>query len=347
MENYNEFNVLDKRSKVNRDNLLGLNDISSITRFYPILSYKDTISNELVGTFQVEPGFFNNNLNFSLDLKFMELYTAIKFDEKSRLLIGKKRLDWGSGLVWNPTLFYTQKDPLRTQNRLEGVYQLNYNHLFDKSDLEFYIFPDSTIAKSKIAVKYNMFGNRSNFSSTYIYSGEGHQLGYDISYGGNQFVLYSEGIAKTYSRRFSINSEGLIIDPTSIKKTLNFEAVLGSSINLSERITGYFEYRYSGDNLNRNEIAAFRNYLPDNLILYDPISMGQHSFFGSVNYIGSYGRWSLNSRGFYDPTSHQLILSPLFIYSLNNLQLELSALAFHNSFAIYDLQSTLLISLSF
>jgi len=347
MENYNEFNILDEQSDVNPENLLELNEISSITRFYPILTYKDTIQNELVGTFQVEPGFFNNNLNFSLDIRFMELYTAVKFDEKNRLLIGKKRLDWGNGLVWNPTLFYTQKDPLRVQNRLEGVFQVSYNHLFPKSDLEFYVFPDSTVSRSKIALKYNIVGNRTSFSTIYMYSGEGHQFGYDISFGGDQFTLYTEGVAKTYSRRFGISPGGNLINPTSKSDAINLEVVAGSSINLSNRLTSYFEYRYSDDNLNRTELTAFRNNLPDNLVLYDPISMGKHSFFGSINYIGNYGRWSLNSRGFYDPTSHQFIISPLFIYSLNNLQLELSTLAYHNSFAIFDLQSTLLISLSF
>jgi len=346
-ENKNDISWMNSKSNVNPNNYMGIKELASETRLFPILSFNDSLINDAVGNIQIESGIYNYNYSDSIKFKFMELYAGISLNEKNRFIIGKKRLDWGSGLLGNPTLFYTQKDPLRIQNRLEGIYQVNYSHLFENSDIGIFIFPDSKLSKTKFAIKYNTAGNRISYSGLYILSGEGHQIGYDISYGADRFTLYTEGMTRTYSRSYGISKDGVLTSPQAKSKKIYNDIVVGASISLSPRISSYLEYRFNEDNLGRLEIDLYKTNLPRNAELYDPISIGKHSIFGSFEYKDLYGRWSLNTRGFYNLFSKQLVFSPLFTYNINNFQVEFSSMAYNNSFSIFKLQSTIFLSLSF
>lgn len=341
------YNHLNGNSKINPNNVMGINDFNSFSQLYPILSFKDTLNN-INTLLQIEGNF--KNYNFERDstiFSFQELYGQISLSDKHYFIIGKKRLDWGTGLVWNPTNFFTQKDPLRTQNRLEGIFMMNYNYLLPNGALNVYLFPDKSRDKFKFAIKYDYSGNKIDASLSFLTYSEHQQYGIDFSYGGDYFTAYTEGVLRNFTKTYGVNVSGLLVEPERQKGWGYSEVVIGTSVLLTSNSTFNLEYRYRGDYLNKKEINYYKSHLPNNSIIYDPISMGQHTIFGSIEYKDSYGRWSVNLRSFYDPVSNQLVISPLGVLSMNNFQFELSTLIYNNSLSICNFQTNLLLSYAF
>jgi hypothetical protein len=348
-EDKNDINFLAKNSTINAGNMFKINDFNSMSQLYPVVKFEDSLSNKINSIFQVEGDFKNNNQNFNMaQFSFMELYGQLSSGGKHYFTFGKKRLDWGSGLIWNPTVFYTQKDPLRVQNRLEGIFMLNYSYVSEKSTLGVYVFPDSTFKQSKVTVKYDFTGNRVDGSLSYLnYGLNNHQLGYSISYGGDRFTLYSEGVVRNFTKSYNIGSDGIILTPTKMKRRVIPEIVFGSSIILSPKVTYFLEYRYKDDNLNADQVNYYEANPAVNALLYDPISVGKHTIFNNIAYTDGDGRWSLSLRNFYDPVSKQLIVSPLYTYKIKNFQIELSTTVYNNALAVLKSQSTFLLSFTY
>lgn len=349
LESKLEYNNINKTSRINPENSMKISDFSSISQFYPVFSFKNTVNNTST-LLQAEGNI--KNFNFERDstlFTMQELYGQVSFNYKHYITIGKKRLDWGSGMIWNPTNFFVQKDPMRTQNRLEGIFMLNYTSILSDGEINLYVFPDKDISDFKMAVKYNYSGNRIDASLSFLEYKKYQQFGMDISYGGNFFTAYTEGVLKNFTKSYGINNHGQIKIITPEEKSGKFypEWVLGTSVILNPQLTLNAEYRYRGDQLNKSEINIYSVYLPYNRLLYDPISIGRHSFFGSIVYADLYGRWSVNLRNFYDPTSNQLIVSPLGILTIHNFQAELSAMIYNKTFSLFNFQTQLLVSYSF
>jgi hypothetical protein len=295
----------------------------SATQLYPVIRLEnslDKVSNRI----QIEGNLMN--YNFSKDsttFLFQELYTQFSYKEKHHLTIGKKRLDWGTGMLWNPTNFHVQKDPFRTQNRLEGIFMMNYTCLFNTGSLQVYVFPEREIKEFSYALKYNYAGERSDLSISFLEYTIYQQLGVDMSYGGDIFTAYGEGAIRNYSK----------VKPNPGKKKYWIEAVAGASLLFNAHWNMRSEYRF------REDYAG--------VTVYDPVSISQHSLFGSVEWKDLYDRSSLHIRVFYDPLSRQFIASPLFIWRKNNFQVELSSMMYNHAYAVYDFQTSLLVSCHF
>lgn len=342
-----EYNNLDKNSDVNPNNIMNINDFSSISQFYPIIEFKNTYG-KVDTKLQAEAVIKNYDLiKDSTDLSFQELYTQFTLNGKHFFIIGKKRLDWGTGIIWNPTNFFIQKDPLRTQNRLEGLFMLNYSTLINSSSLNFYFFPQEKKEDFKFAVKYDFSLNKIDASLSFVEYGKHQQFGYDISYGGSSFTLYSEGVIKNFTKSYRVFDDGSLIYPEIEKKSFKPEIIVGSTILFNSNISFTGEYRFRGDYLNKKEIDLYKRYLPSNMEVYDPISVGKHTIFVNAEYKDTYNRWSANLRSFYDPISDQLVLSPLGTFSQNNFQIEVSTMFYNNSISTHNFQSSILLSCFF
>ena len=161
------------------------------------------------------------------------------------------------------------------------------------------------------------------------------------------FTLYSEGVVKNFTNSYSIAANGNLILPEERNEHFYIECVIGTSIILNSRLNFNAEYRYRGNQLTSSDIDMYKKQLPANLLLYDPISISKNSCFANLTYSDLYNRWSLNLRSFYDPVSNQLIVSPLGTFTLNNIQIELSAMIYNNAFSLSDFQTQLLISYNF
>jgi len=347
LETKEEYNAIDPNSLVNPDNILELNEINSTTQLYPIFTLNN-LSNGINTQLQIEADIRNYDFEKErTDFFFQELYTQFSSKDKHYWTIGKKRLDWGSGMIWNPTNFFIQKDPLRTQNRLEGLFMINYTYLLKNHAFHFYLFPEEKKEDCSLALKYDFSKNRIDAGFSLVEYKKYQQFGYEFSYGGDQFTAYSEGVVKNYTKSYQVNETGELIEPNSSKKKFRVELAAGGMILLNDHFTFSCEYRFREDYLNSKEIAFYKAQLPSYSVLFDPISMGQHTFFGSMEYKDIYGRGSVNVRTFYDPVSRQLLISPWGIISRNNFQIELSVLFYNHSFAIYDFQSSILISYFF
>lgn len=347
LETKGEYNDVDKKSEVNPGNWMNIDDFSSLSQIYPALTFDDTFNN-ISTKLQVEANIKNYHLDKdSTIFSFQELYSQFSLKDKHYFILGKKRLDWGTGMIWNPTNFFIQKDPLRTQNRLEGIFMLNYTYILKKGTLNFYVFPEKKKEDFSLAIKYDYSGNRIDASLSFVEYKKYQQFGYDISYGGNKFTAYSEGVLKNYTKSYRVNENGTLIIPDLMKKKFRGEFVVGSSIIFNSHISFSGEYRFREDYLSKKDVGLYKKYLPDNPIVFDPISVGKHTLFGNMEYKDVYGRWSANLRSFYDPSSGQLIISPLGILTINNFQVEVSTLFYNNSLSLHNYQSSILVSCFF
>ncbi len=347
LESKLEYNNINQNSKLNADNRMNINNFNSISQLYPVFSFKNEVKNTST-LLQVEGNI--KNFNFERDstlFAMQELYGQISFNYKHYITIGKKRLDWGSGVIWNPTNFFVQKDPMRIQNRLEGIFMFNYTSILRNGEINLYVFPDNDINDFKVAVKYNYSGSRMDASLSFLEYKKYQQFGMDVSYGGDFFTAYTEGVAKNFTKSYGIDNHGQLVTPEERNRQFYPEWVLGTSVIVNPKLTVNVEYRHRGDQLSHLEIDIYHTYLPSNRLLYDPISIGKHTFFGSLAYADLYGRWSVNLRNFYDPVSDQLVVSPLGIITKHNFQAEFSVMIYNKSFSIFNFQTQLLVSYSF
>lgn len=347
LESKGEYNHLDKNSALNPDNQMGIREVSSVTNLYPILKFQHD-QDKFSSTLQVEGNFTNHNFSGdSLSFSFQELYVQFAMKDKHFISIGKRRLGWGSGTIWNPTNFYTQKDPFRTQSRLDGIFQASYSLLFPNGMLQGYIFPEKNLKDFSYALKYDYYGNRVDASVLFLQYTRYQQFGYSVSYGGDRSTLYTEGVWRNYSKSYKVDQDGLLIAPSQSRKRFWTEVVAGFSVNLNAHFSFRSEYRFREDYLNKEEISCFKKGLPQNSLIYDPISIGKHSLFGSLEWKDLYDRYSVQFRTFLDPVSRQLIASPLFVWKYQNLQVEVSAFVYNNAIPLLDYQGTVLLSYHF
>lgn len=347
LESQGQYNNLDEHSTVNPDNRMNIEELTSVTRLYPLLKFGHE-QNALSATLQAEGNL--SNYNFSGDsvrFSFPELYVRLAYQEKHHITLGKRRLDWGSGMIWNPTNFYVQKDPFRTQNRLEGIFQAAYSFLFSNGSLQAYIFPEKRLKDFNYGLKYDYYGTRLDANLSFLQYARYQQFGYSLSYGGNISTLYAEGVFRNYSKSYKVGEEGELLPPVENRKNFRSEVVAGFSLNCNAHISLRGEYRFREDYLNRTEVKQFESALPAYTLIYDAISVGKHSLFGSVEWKDIYDRYFIQMRSFYDPASTQLILSPLFIRKINNFQIEISAMLYNNALALFNHQCSILLSCHF
>lgn len=346
-ESQGQYNNLDKHSVINPDNRMNVEELTSLTRLYPVLKFRYA-QNDLSATLQTEGNL--SNYNFSGDsvrFSFQELYVRFAYQERHHITLGKRRLDWGSGMIWNPTNFYVQKDPFRTQNRLEGIFQVAYSYLFSGGTLQAYLFPEKRLKDFSYGLKYDYYGTRLDASLSFLQYTRYQQFGYSLSYGGNISTLYAEGVFRNSSKSYRVGKEGELLPPTEDRKKFRTEAVVGFSLNCNAHISLRGEYRFREDYLNRTEVKQFEDALPSHTLIYDAISVGKHSLFGSAEWKDLYDQYFIQMRSFYDPTSNQLILSPLLIRKINNFQIELSMLFNNNALAVFNYQGSIVLSCHF
>ncbi|MDH6316693.1 hypothetical protein M2459_002440 [Parabacteroides sp. PF5-5] len=320
---------------------------SATSRLYPIVTLKSDIG-ELSNSLQVEGSLVNYNFEKdSTGFSFQELYTRFSWKDRHHWAVGKKRLDWGSGMLWNPTNFYIQKDPFRTQNRLEGIFLLSYTYLFNTGSLELYVFPEKELEDFSYSLKYNYTGERVDLSLSFLSYRKHQQLGYDISYGGDLFIAYSEGVFRNYSKSYRVGEEGGLIAPENRSSKFYTEMVNGISVSFNAYLGARVECRFREDYLSRKEVNNYKKYMPLNGIIYDPISVGKCNLFASAEIKDLYDRFNFQLRSFFDVNSNQLIIAPLFVWKVNNFQVELSSMIFNKSLADFHTQTSILLSCHF
>lgn len=347
LETKGEYNNPDKKSVLNPDNRMGFIEVSSVTQLYPILGFRHE-QEKFSSLLQVEGNFCNPNFSGdSLSFIFQELYLQFTMNEKHYVSVGKRRLNWGSGMLWNPTNFYIQKDPFRTQNRLEGIFQASYSLLFPNGTLQAYVFPEKKIKDFSYAIKYDYYGNRIDASVSFLQYTRYQQFGYSASYGGNISTLYVEGVFRNYSKSYKVNENGILLSPLSNKKKFWTEVVAGFSVNFNAHLSFRGEYRFREDYLNNKEIKSFKNHLPEHSLIYDPISIGKHTVFGNLEWKNLYDQYFVQVRAFLDPISRQFIVSPLFIWKYKNLQTEVSGMIYNKAIPLFNYQGSVLLSYSF
>lgn len=347
LETKGEYMNRNKDSDVNPYNTMNINDFSALSQLYPILKFKpetDGIGTELGVEMNLKNYDFEKD---STKLLFQELYSQFSIREKHYIVFGKKRIDWGSGMIWNPTNFFVQKDPLRTQNRLEGIFMLSYTYLFGQNGLSVYLFPDKRAEDTKAAVKLDYSKDKVNGSVSFVEYGKRQQFGFDLTYGGTIYTLYAEGVWRNYTKSYRVGKDGRLLAPNNRKQRLKAEIVAGGSLVFNSNLSVSSEYRFREDHLSKNEINTYIDYLPGNAIVWDPLSIGKHTLFGNLELKDSYGRWSGMLRSFYDPLSGQLAVSPLGVLSMNNFQIELATMIYNNKLSICNFQSSIMLSCFF
>lgn len=341
-ENVITYNVVSEDSPVNPDNLLQLNELDIVNRFFPIGTFKhDKIK------LQVEPKIFLSPLDELSEYELNELYVQYGISESLYLTFGKKRINWGTGNVWNPSNPFLQKDPFRLDNRLEGIVLTDLEYITPKFTLNALFSPEKKLNKSTFAFRVNSEIKSFSYSLSYAFLGdEKQQFAADFSLGTDNFIFYGEGVVRNFSNINLIDSDGLpeIVPIRADFKNMNSEFVVGTMLNVMPRTILITEYRYRSDFNTAQSIKNFKNFLPKNLSLYDPISMGRHSLFSQISYMDSYSKYNINTSVFYDVITNQLLCTPGLVYNGNDFKFELNPFIYNNNLSIFDFQGRVILS---
>ncbi|PIF00816.1 MAG: hypothetical protein CR994_03975 [Maribacter sp.] len=341
-ENVFTYNVISESSAINPDNLLQLNELEIVNRFFPIGTF---IKKQI--KLQVEPKIFLSPLDETLDFDLNELYVQYGISEKFYVTFGKKRINWGTANVWNPSNPFFQKDPFRLDNRLEGVVLTDLEYISKKFTLNALFSPEKKLNKSAFAIRFSSEIKSFSYSLGYAFLGdEKQQFSGDFSLGTSNFTFYGEGVLRNFSNTNLINPDGIaqIVPTRNDFKNMNSEFVLGTMLNILPRTILTSEYRYRSDFNSFKSIENFKTFLPENLSQYDPISMGRHSFFGQISYMDPYSKYNVNTSVFYDLITNQLLCSPGLIYNGDDFKLEINPFVYNNSLSIYDFQGRVILS---
>ena len=349
VENEFEYFNIATDSKLNPDNqYLQLDEFNYETRFYPILKLENGKSK-----FQLEPLIKyapTKTKKDSLQLSIQELYTGFELNNHVYLLIGKQRLTWGTGLIWNPTNFYTQKDPFRLNNRLEGLNQARIECYLGSLTLNLLASPNKDFDKLMYAAKLesNIGGLFYSFSYASVEKAQ-YQFGGDFSYAGDIFTLYGEGVMKNYSKYSFVNDTGGITPRPVVTNLKDFysDLVLGGSLNISSNLIFQLEYQYRSDYNSKVGMKDFDRTIPNSLSIYDPLSMGKHTLYGGVNFRDNYGKYTITGGSFYDPLTQQLTLMPQFTLTIDNFTVEASVPMYVMDYRVYNFSTKFVFSLFF
>lgn len=341
-ENVFTYNVISENSLANPNNLLQLNELEIVNRFFPVGTFK---KNKI--KLQVEPKIFLSPLDEALEFDINELYLQYSISNKLYVTFGKKRINWGTANVWNPSNPFLQKDPLRIDNRLEGIVLTDLEYIAPNVTLNALFSPGERLNRSTFAFKASSDIKSLSYSFSYAFLGrEKQQFALDFSLGADNFTFYGEGLLRNFSNSNLIDSEGLP-QITSIQngfKNMNSEFVVGTMLNVLPRTILIAEYRYRSDFNTSRSIENFKKFLPNNLSIYNPISMGKDSFFGQISYMDSYSKYNLSANIFYDPITNQLLCSPGLVYNGDDFKLEINPFIYNNNLSIYDFQGRVILS---
>lgn len=341
------YQAIREDSPVNPGNAWGLEAFTSVARLYPVLQFAHRFG-QLDSKLQLEGLIRNDNLaKDSTRFSFQELYTQFSIADNHYFVAGKKRLDWGTGAIWNPTNFYIRKDPLRPQNRLDGIFMLSYAYLRGNGSWNLYLFPAREKENTAAAFRYEYTAARFDVALSFVEQGNDQQFGYEMAYGGDYFTAYSEGAVRSRTKAFHVGAGGAGIPPGERKRRYYGEWVGGMTYSLDSHFSLSAEYRYRGDYPGRGEIARYKQFLPANPLVYDPLGIGRHTLFGNASWRDTYGKWSAQVRVFGDPVSGQWVVSPLGVWTMNNFQIELSGMWYAPSWQIYRFQGSALLSYFF
>lgn len=304
-ENVFTYNAISKNSFINPNNRLQLNELEIVNRFFPVGTFK---KNKI--RLQAEPKIFLSPLEEVLEFDINELYVQYGVSDKLYVTFGKKRINWGTANVWNPSNPFLQKDPFRIDNRLEGVTLMDFEYISKNLTLNALFSPKERLNRSTFALKASLEIKSLSYSFSYAFLGyEKQQFAVDFSLGADNFTFYGEGLLRNFSNSNLIDS-AVLSQNTSIQngfENMNSEFVVGTMLNVLPRTILIAEYRYRSDFNTTQSIENFKNFLPNSLSIYDPISMGKHSFFGQISYMDSYSKYNLSANTFYDPiTSRSL-----------------------------------------
>ena len=206
-ENVSTFSDIDEESAVNPVNIFELNELEVVNRFFPI----GTFSNDKI-KIHTEPRVLVNPLTESVDFSVNELYAQYGFSEKLYLTMGKKRVNWGTGNVWNPSNPFLQKDPFRIDNRLEGIFLTDVEYIFSNLTLNALFSASEEVNSSTFALRATSSIKSFSYSLSYAFlSEERQQFGADFSWGASNFTFYGEGILRNFSNSILVDSQGQTI----------------------------------------------------------------------------------------------------------------------------------------
>lgn len=262
-----------------------------------------------------------------------ELYTGVTLSERAYLVVGRQRLGWGTGFVWNPTRLDAAKDPLRVANRLKGLDAVRVEYAAPAATVNVLVGASEGDHRYLYAARVEKTFGPLSTSVSAVNPGRGDwRAGYDWSYASDRWTLYGEGTVQGASARPRVDSAGARVEPGRAGGVsgLYHDVVAGSLLSVSPRVTAVAEYRFRNDYYTGAQNDRFVRSLPRNGDLYDPTGMGRGRIFGMLRYADAERGFGVSLRGFADPTTGQLMFGPGTERSGRNLKLEVTPLVFYD-----------------
>ena len=289
--------------------------------------------------------------------ELQEGYAGLALSGAAYVAVGRQRLGWGTGLIWNPTRIDAEKDPLRTASRLRGIDAVRLEYAFAGATLNVLAAtPDAARLESAGDVLYaarletRLAGVATSLSA--VNPGRADwRLGWDFSAAADRFTVYGEGTLRRASERAVVDAAGATARRGAGGRVLgaHHDVVLGTLLSLSARWSGMVEYQYRSDAWSGAEYRRFVADLPRSGPLYDPLGPGRHRVFGMARMAGGEGTWSVALKGFADPVSGTFVLSPSLERSGTRFKAEVSPQLFldRNDVSPYRTRTQVIVSAFF
>ena len=174
-----------------------------------------------------------NYNNYSLTHFIDRLYFKQSFDF-GNVEIGRQRISWGTGRVWNPTDLFNPINPA-TYYKLEkdGADAISLKYIFGNfTDLNVVYNPQKIISKSNYG-----FRLRTNYSE------------YDLSVMGGYFDerIIAGGDFAGNLFDAGVRGEGILSIDKNSQKNKFVKFILGSDYQFSSKLYGMIEYQFNGE----------------------------------------------------------------------------------------------------
>ena len=237
---------------------------------------------------------FINNDKFVINHFIDRLYFRYGFAE-GNIIIGRQRISWGTGRVWNPTDLFNPINPANfSKIEKDGADAISFKYIFGSfTDLQLVYNPLDEIGKSNFGGRF-----RTNLDE------------YDISLMGGRFdedyVIGADFAGNLYDA--GVRGEGIY----ALSGESYYKIILGIDFQFTPELYALAEYHYNGEgktvkldyellklvrgeilNLNRNYLAVSGSYLLTpliNLTISNTLNLNDKS-----GYLGFSGNYSLIS----------------------------------------------------
>lgn len=252
-----------------------------------------------------------------------QAHLDLLLNDSNLLRIGRQKISWGSGFVWNPTNYIgAAKDRSDLDAVYPGVDVINYEASWSNGGAVFTLKPQSVWKDSDKALKLNWQIDKNDIGISAYQHNSDNALGIDYATTLGDFTFYTEISSKTGNQWYIANDYKQQRSDT--ERFLH--AVIGMNGNFENRLNIIIEYYHNQEGWDKTETAHYFQYfnslasdgrsslLQDKLDLLGELC--RNYLFLTINKRGVAEDLSISISGLYNMDDHSLQWIPRLEYQL-------------------------------